>query len=321
MVPKSKTFWKGMLLIGILGVSFAAIFIRMSNAHPIAIAAWRMLFTVIILAPFTIVMQRKELLSLKPFDLMFMGLIGIVLALHFAFWNTSLQYTEVAPATLIVTSHPIFVALISHYVFKERLGKFQAFGIGMAFCGAIILVLPQMLEMDFTSNHFIGAILALVAAFAAGAYYMSGRKVRQTRSLLTYVFVVYSVCTVVLFGIAFGGGVKLAPLPWREWGLFLLLALVPTILGHTIHNLVLKHLETYIVSVSLLGEPIGASILAIFFFQEIPSLYTLFGGLVIIAGIYLTIRGKPYEDSKPKGTEEEHGGRDDRAHRYHRRHR
>ena len=307
----------GMLLVGIIGVSFAAIFIKMSDADPIAIAAWRMLFTVIILAPFTIVMQRKELLSLKPFDLAFMGLIGIVLALHFAFWNTSLQYTEVAPATLLVTSHPIFVALISHYVFKERLGKYQAFGIGMAFCGAVILVLPELLKMDFTGNQFIGACLALVAAFAAGTYYMSGRKVRQTRSLLTYVFVIYSVCTVVLFGIAFAGGIKLAPLPWKEWVLFLLLALVPTIMGHTVHNLVLKHLEAYIVSVSLLG----ATILAIFFFHEIPSGFTIFGGLVIIAGIYMTIRGRPHEDSTSKGSEEEHDRRDGRAHRYHRRHR
>ena len=288
--------------MGMIGVSFAAVFIKMADSHPITIAAWRMLFAVAMIAPFTITMRREELLKLKLFDVLFLSFVGVILAIHFTLWNTSLVYTDVAPSTLLVTSHPLFVALISHYFFRDRLNKVQAVGILLAFGGVFILVVKDILNLSFSSGHFIGCVLAFWGGIAAGVYYLSGRRMRARMSLLTYVTVVYSVCAAALFLSGFLGGVDLVPGAPREYLIFLALALIPTIFGHTIHNLVLKHLKAFVVSVSLLGEPIGAAILAfiIFWPNERPTVYTIVGGLVILVGIYLTIWGKRSERSEPK---------------------
>jgi drug/metabolite transporter (DMT)-like permease len=296
-----------MLFVGMVGVSFAAVFIKMADSHPITIAAWRMLFAVAMIAPFTLIMKRDELRSLKAFDILFLSLVGVILALHFTLWNTSLVFTDVAPSTLLVTSHPLFVALISHYFFKDRLNKVQALGILLAFSGVFILVLKDIVDFSFTSSHFIGCALAFWGGIAAGVYYLSGRRMRARMSLLTYVFVVYLACAVALFASGFLGGVDLMPGEPREYIIFLALALIPTIFGHTIHNLVLKHLKAFVVSVSLLGEPIGAAILALIIFwpNEIPTAYTLIGGVVILIGIYLTIWGKRSESGEPRGSEED----------------
>jgi len=302
---RSNNFWRFMLIIGMFGVSFAAVLITMSDSHPITIAAWRMLFAVLMLLPFTLFLRRKELMSLKPMDIVFLSLVGVILAIHFTLWNTSLVYTTVAPSTLLVTSHPILVAVVSHYFFKDRLSKVQAIGIGLAFLGVIVLVLKDLVTFDLTSSHFIGCVLAFFGGMAAGIYYLSGRRVRAKTSLLTYVTVVYSACAISLFAAGFVGGVDLTPTGGREYLIFGALALIPTIFGHTIHNFVLKHLKAFVVSVSLLGEPVGAAILALIVFwpDQRPSIYTIIGGVVILGGIYLTIWGKKNESGKPRPTE------------------
>ncbi len=307
----SNTVWRFVLLIGMVGVSFAAVFITLSDSHPITIAAWRMLFAVVILLPFTLLLRRKELLSLKLLDVVFLSFVGVILAIHFTLWNTSLVFTTIAPSTLLVTSHPILVAVVSHYFFKDRLNKVQAVGIALAFGGVVVLVLKDLIQFNFTSSHFIGCVMAFVGGRAAGNYYLSGRRVRARLSLLTYATVVYAACTISLFAAGFLGGVDLTPTAGREWILFLALALIPTIFGHTIHNLVLKHLKAFVVSVSLLGEPVGAALLALVVFwpDQRPSIYTIIGGVIILAGIYLTIWGRKKNESDEQGPDEKNNRR------------
>lgn len=291
------------LVLGVLGASFASVFIKSAESRPVVIAAWRMGISVLILLPPTLILRRDEFKKLSALDVASLSFVGVILAIHFTLWNTSLVYTSVAPSTLLVTSHPLFVALVSHFIFKERLNKMQIFGIALAFTGGTILVLRDLLDFTFTSRHFIGCALAFFGGMAAGVYYSSGRKFRKNISVLTYVTVVYLACTIALFGAALAGGLSLRPEAGSDWIWFVLLAIVPTIFGHTIHNMVLKHIRAYIVSVSLLGEPIGAAILAIIFFgtKELPTIYTLIGGVIIIIGIYLTIRGNKNEGNARKG--------------------
>lgn len=275
------------IIIAVVAVSFSAIFIRwVDEAQPLAIAAYRLGFTTLVLLPFAF-SQRQEFQRIERRDFSIMVAIGVVLAAHFAFWITSIEETSVASSVILVTSHPLFVGIISHYYFKEKLSLTNAIGIIVAFSGIIILSVG---DWGLGGTNFRGDMFALVGAFAAGTYILGGRQIRKTYSLITYVFVVYAVCTVVLFLTCIALSVPLYSFPRNDWVLFILMALIPGILGHTVYNWTLRYVKASVVSVSLLGEPIGASILAVFLLSEVPTIYTVIGGAIVLAGIYLTYR-------------------------------
>jgi drug/metabolite transporter (DMT)-like permease len=277
------------ILTAVVAVSFSAIFIRISNAHPFVIATYRMGITCIILLPLVIVKYRNEFSRIKRDELIFMGVIGLVLALHFGSWISSLGGTSVASSVILVTSHPLFVAIASHYLFKERLKTIGYFGITVAFSGIIILSIG---DLGIGESNFRADILALVGSIAAGIYILGGRKARRSISLVPYVFIVYSICTGALLAACMVVSAPLYPLPREEYGLFLLMAVIPTILGHTMYNYALKYVKAQIVSVSLLGEPIGSTILAFVILNETPPQFSIVGGFLILPGIYLAYRGR-----------------------------
>jgi drug/metabolite transporter (DMT)-like permease len=134
----------------------------------------------------------------------------------------------------------------------------------------------------------LGDLLALVGAIAIAFYVMIGRKLRAKVSLLAYVVPLYSICALALFAAAYAHGDRITGYDVTDYGYFMALALVPTIFGHTVFNWALKHVKAGVVSVSFLGEPIGATLLAMIFFHQIPALTTVVCGIVILAGIYLT---------------------------------
>lgn len=275
------------IIIAVVAVSFSAIFIRwVDEAQPLAIAAYRLGFTTLVLLPFAL-SQRQEFQEIERRDFGIMVAIGVVLAAHFAFWITSIEETSVASSVILVTSHPLFVGIISHYYFKEKLSLTNAIGIIVAFSGIIILSIG---DWGLGGTNFRGDMFALVGAFAAGTYILGGRQIRKTYSLITYVFIVYAVCTVVLFLTCIVLSVPLYSFPRNDWVLFILMALIPGILGHTVYNWTLRYVKASVVSVSLLGEPIGSSILAVFLLSEVPTIYIVIGGAIVLAGIYLTYR-------------------------------
>jgi drug/metabolite transporter (DMT)-like permease len=275
------------LIIAIVAVSFSAIFIRwVDEAEPLAIAAYRLGFTTLVLLPFAIG-QRHEFLKVERRDFGIMVMIGIVLAIHFAFWITSIEETSVASSVILVTSHPLFVGLISHYYLKEKLSLTNAIGIITAFSGIIILTVG---DWGLGSTNFRGDMFALVGAFAAGTYILGGRQIRKRYNLITYVVIVYGTCTLALFATCLVLAVPLYSFPRNDWILFILMALIPGILGHTVYNWTLGYVKASVVSVSLLGEPIGSSILAVLLISEVPTIYTIIGGAIVLAGIYLTYR-------------------------------
>lgn len=284
-----QNFSNTAIIIAVIAVSFSAIFIRWSDAHPLVIATYRMGITSLILLPLVVVRNLKELKKIQRREYLFMIAIGVILAIHFGTWITSLKETSVASSVILVTSHPLFVAIVSHYVFKEKLKMIGYIGIIIAFCGIIVLTVG---DLGLGGSNFRGDVMALIGSIAAGTYILGGRKARRSVPLVPYVFIVYSICTVCLLAASIIMSAPLYPLPLREYELFILMAMVPTILGHTFYNYALKYVKAQIISVSLLGEPIGSSILAYVLLQEPAPQLTMVGGCLILPGIYLAYIGR-----------------------------
>lgn len=286
------------LFISIVSVSFAAIFITtlidFYKTSPLTIAFYRLLFTTLLILPFVLFHKnsRYEIKNIPLKTLAIMSSIGIILAIHFALWITSLEYTSVASSVLLVTAHPIFVGPISHFVLKERLSLINTWGIVISLTGVFILVIGNYGLGSLTLDSFEGNILAWLGGIAAGLYILGGRKIRKSVSVISYAFVVYSVGTIVLFLICLGYNAPLYGFNLNVFQIILLMAVISGIFGHTLYNWALKHVRASIASVALLGEPLGSTILAIVipWIHQIPSKYTLIGGIFILLGIYLSAR-------------------------------
>ena len=278
------------LLISIVAVSTASILIRMSDSAPLAIASYRLIFSTLILLPFFIGFGSFEKLrSISRRDLLNLVAVGIVLALHFGSWITSLSFTSVSSSVIFVHVDPIFVAAVSHFLFGERIDRQTLLGIAIAFVGATVIALG---DASIGETNLYGDFLALIGALMLGLYILSGRRIRQSLDLVTYVTPVYATSAVVLTLGGIATGTRMVSLPLREYLLFFVIALVPMIFGHTVYNWALKYVEAPIVSISLLGEPVGATILAYLFLGEAPSALSLVGGAITLSGIYLSIRSR-----------------------------
>ena len=271
------------LLVSIVAVSTASILIRLTNAPPMAIATWRLFLSTLILLPFFLsrggvskirAMSRNELLTLVG--------VGVVLAVHFATWITSLSYTSVASSVIFVHVDPIFVALVSHFVLGERVSRRVALGIGISFVGASIIAFG---DLGTGTENLIGDALSLIGAIALGLYILAGRRLRQRLDLTTYVTPVYAVSAAVLTAGSLLVGTPLLGFDPNVFIMFAAIALVPMIFGHTLYNWALRWISAPVVSISLLGEPVGASLLAFIVLNESPSPITLLGGAVTLAGI------------------------------------
>jgi drug/metabolite transporter (DMT)-like permease len=271
------------LLVSIVAVSTASILIRLTDAPPMAIATWRLILSTLMLLPFFLNRSGiSKLSTMERSDLLMLVGVGVVLAVHFATWITSLSFTSVASSVIFVHVDPIFVALVSHFVLGEKVSRRVALGIGIAFLGASIIALG---DLGVGGENLLGDALSLIGAIALGIYIMAGRRLRQKLDLTTYVTPVYAVSAIML---AFGSAVVGAPLTGYDSEtilMFAAIALVPMIFGHTLYNWALKWISAPVVSISLLGEPVGASLLAFLILGESPSPLTLVGGAVTLAGI------------------------------------
>ncbi len=277
------------IVVAVVGVSFASIFIRWSESPALVKATYRMGLASLILLPVAIGRFWGEIRNLSTREVLTMAGVGVALAIHFATWIRSLDFTSVTSSVILVNGHPILVALASHYLMGERVPRLAAFGILLGLSGVLIIALGDADE----AGGLLGDLLALAGGSMTAVYILSGRRIRQRVSLIPYVFVVYSASAVVLTLTTLTFGVSLVPAQelQRELLLFLGLALVSTILGHTLYNWSLRYVKAPIVSTSLLGEPVGASLLAILFLAEIPSLTDVAGGALAMVGIYLAARG------------------------------
>ena len=274
------------LLISIIAVSTASILIRWTDAPPLAIASYRMLLSVAMLMPFFIQENGIEKLRKQGSRAIFnLFLVGVVLAIHFASWITSLGLTSVASSVIFVHIDPIFVAIISHFFLDDKITRQTLVGIVISFIGISVIAMGDAGE---GTSNLTGDILALIGGIMLGLYILGGRFYRKNLDLTTYVTPVYSVAAVILILMSLITGTQLTGFSYSTYGLFFLIALIPMIFGHTLYNWVLRYLSAPVVSLSLLGEPVGASILAFLLLGETPNSFTIFGGGITLLGIFIS---------------------------------
>jgi drug/metabolite transporter (DMT)-like permease len=278
------------IFVSIIAVSTASIFIRISNSPPLAIASYRMLFSTLILFPFFFYSQGPEKIRRirKRSFLLLVG-VGVVLALHFASWITSLKLTTVVSSVLFVHIDPLFVALFSHFFLNESVSRKTMLGIILGIIGVILIGLE---DAALGELNLYGDFLALIGGVMLGIYIIGGRTLRKELDLTTYVTPVYFISSIILLGLSLVNDIPLSGYPSREYLLFLIIAIVPMIFGHTVSNWALRYVEAPIISLSLLGEPVGASLLAYIFLDEVPTLTVLIGGAITLFGILITVYRK-----------------------------
>jgi drug/metabolite transporter (DMT)-like permease len=302
------------LAIGILAVSSASILIRIAQKETpsLVIAAYRLSIASLVLLPITLRRNGKELRVLSNRQKVSLIFAGFLLALHFATWITSLEFTTVASSVVLVATTPLWVALASPILLKEKISPAIWLGLGFALIGSAMVAASG--NCDLTGRHFIcssnadwwagrnlsGNLLALVGAVCAAGYLVIGRRVRPALPLPVYILWVYGVAAAVLIVLAIISGSNLIGFhpsvgsfqvfsPW-VWICLLGLAFGPQLLGHSSYNWALGYLPAATVSVALLGEPIGTTILAFFILRETPSWIEMAGGGLILLGIFITIR-------------------------------
>ena len=277
------------LAVAIVAISTGAILVRLSSAPSAVAAFYRVLFTTLPLLPVAWWRYRDEFGRIGRRDLLFATLSGVALAVHFAAWFESLAWTSVAASVTLVQSQPLFVALGAWLLLDERLTRRIVGGILLAIAGMVTMALGDLLSGVLVgAAPLYGNALALLGAVMAAGYVLAGRSLRQRVSLVPYVVVVYSVCSAVLLLIVLAQGAPLTGYATREWLLFAGLAVGPGLFGHTVINWALGHLKSSVVSVSLLGEPVGSTLLAFLLLAEAPTAFTVVGGVVVLAGIAVT---------------------------------
>jgi drug/metabolite transporter (DMT)-like permease len=280
------------LLLALIGISASGPLVRSSHADPLAIAVWRLGLSLIVVAvALAITGSWRELRRLSMRDVAIAAGAGVMLALHFWSWNASVHMTSVSSSVVLVNMHPPVVALLSAVWLGEKPGRRQWIGITVAMLGAIVVARGDA-NSTATIDHrhaLLGDMLALVGAVTVAVYFVSGRRLRVTLSLWPYVALVYGAAFVTLTSISLARGVPLVGYPPRELAIFAGLAAGPMLLGHTGMNYALRFFPAYVVNLTVLGEPIGATLLAMLipWIREMPSNSTLIGGAITLCGVLL----------------------------------
>jgi drug/metabolite transporter (DMT)-like permease len=285
---KSENKWI-ILLPAVLAVSWAAILIRACQAPSTAIAFYRMFFAALILLPFALTLFRKNFSDFDSKTFSITLLSGFFLGWHFFFWIASLDLTSIASSVVLVTTQPLFVAIFASIFLKERVGARGVLSIFMAIIGTILIA---GFDFSLQIEYLWGDLLALLGAIMAGSYLFLGRVVRPKVGVFPYIFTVYTVAAITLGIILIFSGDIGQTYRGIDYFYFILLAAGPTLIGHSLYNYTLKHVKAHKVGVSIVAEPVLASIWAIFIFREYPNIGTIIGGAIIIAALILVFSEK-----------------------------
>lgn len=305
--------------VAVVSVSFAAPLFRLADAPALTASFWRLAFAVLLLLPFS----APALAAWRGYargDWAVTTAAGLALALHFALWVTSLFMTSVAAATCLVTLQAVFVALGGHWLLGDRITRRGWAGVLVACAGGIAIAASDGSLAPDSGRALLGDLLAVTAGLGSAAYMLIGRRLRRDRGLVEYVLPVYAIAAL---GLAVAAVALRQPLlafsagsaptaasawlaarfgAWAPFVVFVLLAAVPMLGGHTVSNWVLKHLPAHTVATWILLEPVGAALLAWPMLGEVPALATLAGGALVLLGAFLTIpRNAPFAAAEPAG--------------------
>lgn len=287
--PKVKVL--AALLAGLTAFGFAPILVRFaSDTSPLVLVVYRTVFAAAMLFPFWIWLRSSEQRSGKGKERLWIALSGVCLGLHFTFWISSLYYTSVASASVLVTIHPIIMILVERLWFKRGFAKTTWIGVLLAFSGSVLLgISDSQIEQDFADPLF-GNFLALTAAIIFVVYLLIGQKIRKKREWIDYVFPVYFYAAAACLLVAVLMGKNLLDISkigiWAGAGL----AFGPQILGHGSMNYAVKYVSPTLLSTLILVEPLLASVLAFFLFAELPPITSMVAMVIILAGVGLTWR-------------------------------
>lgn len=273
--------------IGVISVSTSAIFVKLADQAPAAIIAnYRLLLAVLLMAPIILRKYRHEIKQINRKDWIFSIFAGVFLAFHFILWFESLNYTSVASSVVLVTLQPIFAFLGTYFFFKERFSYGAIISMLIALIGSIII---SWGDFQISGTALFGDTLALLGAVTVTAYFLLGQQVRRNLSIMTYTFVVYGISSITLIMYNLMLGNSFIGYPADHWWIFLALAIFPTFLGHTLFNWALKWLSTSTISMAIVFEPVGASILAYLILDEKITAFQLLGGTIVLFGLFLFI--------------------------------
>ncbi|MFD2760123.1 DMT family transporter [Lentibacillus juripiscarius] len=275
------------VVTGVIAVSTSAVLVKLADQAPAAIIAnYRLLIAVILMAPIVLLKHRHEFQFIERKDWLLSALAGIFLAFHFIVWFESLNYTSVASSVVLVTLQPIFAFLGTYLFFQERFSYGAIISMVIALLGSVII---SWGDFQVSGVALFGDMLALLGAVLVTGYFLMGQQVRKRLSLMTYTFVVYGISSITLILYNLIGQNPFFGYPADHWLVFLGLAIFPTFFGHTLFNWALKWLSTATISMGIVFEPVGASILAYFILGETITWSQWLGGTIVLFGLFLFI--------------------------------
>ena len=282
------------LSISIIAISFSAIFVKWSDAPASILSMYRMWFASILMLPI-VWKKRREFKKIVKKDWYFLFFSGLFLAFHFVLWFGSLKLTTVASSTIILALQPIVSLAGGFLLYKERTTLSALMTMGIAIIGAMMIGWG---DFGLSKGAIMGDVLSFLSVISVVGYLLIGQSTVKKVSHWLYSFCVFFSAAIVLTIYNFSAGVSVAGYPAKEWGIFLLLATVPTV-SHVINNWLLNYVNATTISMSILGEPVGATILAFFLLHENLAGWQIVGGLLVLAGVFFFLTQK----QKPMATE------------------
>jgi drug/metabolite transporter (DMT)-like permease len=271
---------------GVFAITWAAVLVRWADAPAMSIAFWRMALATACLAVYCAVARIRFWRAWRGIDWWTGAGAALLLALHFGFWISSLDYTSVAASGVLVSTQPVFVAILGRALLNERPSRAAWGGITLAIAGTIVIA-----GADFALDRraVLGDLLALLGAVWISGYYILAKVLRASKDLVPYVTVIYAMTAGWLLVGALASGSELAGWGTGTWAALAGLALGPTILGHSSLNYALRYMPAFKVNIAILGEPVGAAAWAWLLLSERPGPATWIGGALILIGIFVTL--------------------------------
>ena len=281
--------------IGLTAISFGAILARIAQAEGVsslAVASWRLGFAALIITPVALLQSRHELARLTRRQLAMALAAGFFLALHFATWISSLEYTSVASSTALMTTNPLWIGLASFFIFRETPSRMMVGGIALSFTGSLLIFWSDSQSAGAGANALLGNLLALVGSWCFSAYLLIGRRLRAGLGLPAYIWLAYGTAALFLFAASGAGGVELFALSGTAWLVLVAMALGPQLLGHSTYNWALRYVSATFIAVVTLGEPVGSALLAFIIFGEGFAPLQFVGFSLLLVGIYFAAKGE-----------------------------
>jgi drug/metabolite transporter (DMT)-like permease len=287
------------LVVGIVAVSFSSIFIKWSAAPVSVQGMYRLLFTLLLMTPFLFKHGRSvRRITFRQFGYLFLS--GLFLALHFLFWMGSLKLTTVASSTILLSLQPVFVMIGAYFLFKEKTTLQSVYGMIIAIIGAVMIGWG---DIGVSKENLAGDALSILGTVVVAVHMLIGQKLIKDIPSFVYSYIVFSSAAAVFALYNLAAGIPMTGYSENDWKIFILLAVIPTVFGHVLFNWLLKYISATAISVAILGEPVGASILAFLLLDEHLRWFQWSGGVLVLAGLYYVLYRKPaIEESSNKQT-------------------